>query len=63
MIQTFFWWGGGGGRGGGSGSLSPPRLNIFTVGNMGAMICLSQGSNPYPRQSLSVVLSLYQPGL
>ena len=24
-------------------SLSPPRLNIFTVGNMGVMICLSQG--------------------
>ena len=35
----FFFWGGGGGR----GSLSPPRLNIFTVGNMGVMICLSQG--------------------
>ena len=29
--------------GGGGGSLSPPRLNIFTVGNMGVMICLSQG--------------------
>ena len=25
------------------GSLSPPRLNIFTVGNMGVMICLGQG--------------------
>ena len=25
------------------GSLSPPRLNIFIVGNMGVMICLSQG--------------------
>ena len=25
------------------GSLSPPRLNIFRVGNMGVMICLSQG--------------------
>ena len=24
-------------------SLSQPRLNIFTVGNMGAMICLGQG--------------------
>ena len=33
-----FW--GVGGRG---GSLSPPRLNIFRVGNMGVMICLSQG--------------------
>ena len=28
---------------GGGGSLSPPRLNIFTVSNMGVMICLSQG--------------------
>ena len=25
------------------GSLLPPRLNIFTVGNMGVMICLGQG--------------------
>ena len=25
------------------GSLSQPRLNIFTVGNMGGMICLGQG--------------------
>ena len=32
-----------GGREGGGGSLSPPRLNIFTVGNMGVMICLGQG--------------------
>ena len=31
------------GGGGGGGSLSPPRLNIFTVGNMGVMICLGQG--------------------
>ena len=31
-------WGGGGGS-----SLSPPRLKIFTVGNMGVMICLGQG--------------------
>ena len=36
----FFFWGGGGG--GGVGSLSPPRLNIFTVGNMRVMICLGQ---------------------
>ena len=40
MIQNFFFiiivWGRGG------GSLSP-RLNIFTVGNMGVMICLDQG--------------------
>ena len=28
---------------GGVGSLSQPRLNIFTVGNMRVMICLSQG--------------------
>ena len=31
------------GGGGGGGSLSPPRLNIFTVGNMGVMNCLGQG--------------------
>ena len=36
----FFFFGGGGG---GGGSLSPPRLNNFTVGNMGVMICLGQG--------------------
>ena len=35
----FFFFGGGGG----GGSLSQPRLNIFTVDNMGVMICLSQG--------------------
>ena len=28
---------------GAGGSLSPTRLNIFTVGNMGVMICLGQG--------------------
>ena len=27
----------------GVGSLSQTRLNIFTVGNMGVMICLGQG--------------------
>ena len=27
----------------GLGSLSQPRLNIFTVGNMRVMICLGQG--------------------
>ena len=42
MIQNFFC-GGRGRGGGGGGSLSPPRLNIFTVGNMGVMICLGQG--------------------
>ena len=51
MIQNFFL-GGGGGWG---GSLSPPRLNIFTVGNMGVMICLVQGG---PR-SLSASSSGY----
>ena len=35
FLFVFFW--------GGEGSLSPPRLNIFTVGNMGVMIYLSQG--------------------
>ena len=35
----FFFWGGWGGV----GSLSQPRLNIFTVDNMGVMICLGQG--------------------
>ena len=37
----FFFFGGGGERG--LGSLSQPRLNIFTVDNMGVMICLGQG--------------------
>ena len=32
-----------GGGGGGRGSLSQPRLNIFTVGNLRVMICLGQG--------------------
>ena len=31
------------GGGGGCNNLSPPRLNIFTVGNMEVMICLDQG--------------------
>ena len=40
----FFFFGGGvGGWGVWAGSLSPQRLNIFTVGNMGVMICLDQG--------------------
>ena len=38
--EPFFW---GGGGVGGVGSLSQPRLNIFTVGNMRVMICLGQG--------------------
>ena len=41
MIQNFFFLGGGGG---GGVSLSPQRLNILIVGNMGVMICLGQGS-------------------
>ena len=32
-----------GGDGGGEDRLSPLRLNIFTVGNIGVMICLGQG--------------------
>ena len=43
MIQNFFFFGGGGGGWGWGGGLSPPRLNIFTVGKMGVMICLGQG--------------------
>ena len=45
MIQNFFFFffGGGGGAGEEGGSLSPPRLNIFTVGNMGVMIYIGQG--------------------
>ena len=35
FIFVYLRWGG---VGGGRGSLSPPRLNIFTVGNMGVMI-------------------------
>ena len=31
------------GRWVGGGSLSPPRLNIFIVGNIGVVICLGQG--------------------
>ena len=38
QVMILFLGGGGGGR-----CLSPPRLNIFTVGNMGVMICLGQG--------------------
>ena len=30
---------------GGGSSLSPPRLNIVTLGNMGVMICLGQGDS------------------
>ena len=37
------------------GSLSQPRLNIFTVGNMRVMICLGQGG----LRSLSASSSMY----
>ena len=43
MIQTFFFFFWGGGGWGGGGILSPPRFNIFTVGNMRVIICLGQG--------------------
>ena len=39
--KLFFFFGGVAGWGG--GILSPPRFNIFTVGNMGVIICLGQG--------------------
>ena len=51
--------------GGGGVSLSPPRLNIFTVGNMGVMICLGQrglrslsASSVFGNVGLSVCLSV-----
>ena len=47
----------------GGGSLSQSRLNIFTVGNMGVMICLGRGglrslsaSNVFGSIGLSVCL-------
>ena len=43
----------------GVGSLSQPRLNTFTVGNMGVMICLGQGGlHSLSASSLSVCLSV-----
>ena len=39
----------------GVGSLSPPRLSIFTVDNMGVVICLGQGG----LRSLSASSSIY----
>ena len=43
----------------GVGSLSQPRLNIFTVGDMGVMICLGQGGlRSLSASSLSVCLSV-----
>ena len=38
----------------GVGSLSQPRLNIFTVGNMRVMICLGQGGLPSLSASSSI---------
>ena len=44
------------------GSLSPPRLNILTVGNVGVVICLGQGglcslsaSSSYSNRLLSCI--------
>ena len=43
----------------GVGSLSQPRLNIFTVGNMGVMICLGQGGlRSLSASSLFICLSV-----
>ena len=43
----------------GVGSLSQPRLNIFTVDNMGVMICLGQGGlRSLSASSLFVCLSV-----
>ena len=58
MIQNLFFEKevGGGGGGGGECSLTPPMLNIFTVGNMGVMICISQGG--LHSMSASVCLSV-----
>ena len=43
----------------GVGSLSQPRLNIFTVDNMGVMICLGQGGlRSLSASSLSFLLSV-----
>ena len=38
-------------------SLSPPRLNIFTVGNMGVMICLSKGGLRSQSSSSIVIIA------
>ena len=43
----------------GVGSLSQPRLNIFTVGNMRVMICLGQGGlRSLSASSLIVVIMM-----
>ena len=52
LFSFFFFFGGG-------GSLSPPRLNILTVSNMGVMICLGQGGlRSLSASSLSIYLSI-----
>ena len=43
FLFLFFFLEGGEGWVGGGVSLSPPRHNIFTVGNMGVMICFGLG--------------------
>ena len=43
------------------GSLSQPKLNIFTVGNMRVMICLGQGGlRSLSASSFSIILVLYK---
>ena len=42
----------------GVGSLSQPRLNIFTVDNMGVMICLGQGGLRSLSASSCICISL-----
>ena len=55
--KTFFFFGGGGEE---ERSPSPTRLNIFTVGNMGVMICLGQrGLRSLTASSLSIYLCIY----
>ena len=44
----------------GGGSLSPPRLNIFTVGNMRVMICLGQGGLHSLSASSLSICSIFQ---
>ena len=46
---------------GGRGSLSNPRLNIFTLGNMGVMICLKKGGLRSLSASSLVVYFLSHP--
>ena len=41
------------------GSLSQPRLNIFTVGNMRVMICLGQGGLHSLSASTFILISVF----